>query len=97
MLKVLASLESDLSLSQWQEFMTSQGWRVSNTEAGLRMQKLSLDLAMEGDGFTLLHGTIKVLEQDVTRIKELLKDRAQLLQLDVFEEDGRMIKRITHL
>lgn len=89
-LTLIGSLEIPTSLLQFTEHMARQGWR---TEGGSLLAHEHMELHLEGEAFVLLHGRLDQLEY-LPLLIEMLREAGAQWQIDVFEEDGRLIKRV---
>lgn len=89
-LKLVGSLEINGTLAQLIQFFTEHGW---HNNQGTCLRHDSMELHLEGEQWVLLHGQLDVLEQLPVLIETLREAGAQW-QIDVFEEDGRLVKKL---
>lgn len=93
-LKVFASFQSKRSLQELQLLMSGQTAMEEDTLV-VNGARLSLAIMACGADEFLVRGEaadIKSLESDLLAA---LKQEMEVLQMDIFEEDGRLLKRIT--
>lgn len=96
-LKIFATLETALSEAQLLEYWRGRGWSQDKNTHSLRLATCRLQLEYSGDGLYSIRGEIpRAGDLDLLLeplIRNLCPEQAQL-HLDVFEEDGRLVKRI---
>lgn len=95
MLKFLGTIETSLDHAQWLSLLARQGWDARLQDDRLAAGKGRANIEVEGLGLALVYGWLGELSGDLREIQNLLKQAGHLQQLDIFEEDGRMIKRVT--
>lgn len=95
MLKLLATIDSELNETEWKKLFLRHGWALRNRSgqpAGLR--RGSLEIVLDGDGFTLLCGTSSHRDIAPKALLQVLERYAEHFTLEVFEEDGRLVNKI---
>lgn len=95
MLKILATIDSELAETEWKALFLRHGWALRNRSgqpAGLR--RGGLEIVLDGDGFTLLCGTNNQRDIAPKALLKILEQYAEHFTLEVFEEDGRLVNKI---
>lgn len=95
MLKILATIDSGLTETEWKTLFLRQGWSPRNRSghpSGLR--RGGLEIVLDGDGFTLLSGTHSQRDIAPKALLKILEQYAEHFTLEVFEEDGRLVNKI---
>ncbi len=102
MLKILATIDSELSEAEWKTRFMRHGWTLRHRDGlpgGLR--RGNLEFTLDGDGFTLLCGTDSQRGgtdsgRDIApeALLKVLERYAEHFTLEVFEEDGRLVNKI---
>lgn len=93
-LKLMGTVSSDLTRQQWRQLFEQHGWSCEDAYDHSRLRHKDIELSIEGDGFTLLHGYINDAEQSTATIIAVFGTHADTYQLDIYEEDGRLVKRV---
>lgn len=89
-LKLIGSLEVPTTLAHFIENLRCQDWQTDGRST-LRHEYMELEL--EGDEFVLLQGQLDALEH-LPILIEALRGACAHWQIDVFEEDGRLVKKL---
>lgn len=95
MRKILATIDSALNEQDWRSILLAQGWKMdydANQHSVFRYDAIEINL--EGDGFTLLFGNLHT-DAEPTALLELLHEHADQFNCEIFEEDGRLVQKIT--
>jgi hypothetical protein len=96
-LKIFATLETPLSESRLREHFRHCGWHADRVTGELANGTCILNLEDSCGNFYLLRGRVSGGD-DLTTELELLLRTLELpdthYSLDVFEEDGRLVKRV---
>ncbi len=99
-LRLFATYETALPMASQAEKLNDAGWRTVGNEHSLECQQdgASLRLEQSGDGLFLLRGELEreqYANAETPSVLTLLRSCATQFQLDVFEEDGRLIRRFS--
>lgn len=89
-LTLIGCLELPTHLAQFTDYMAGRGWQVK--EGPLLVHEY-VELDLEGESFVLLHGRLAALEH-LPILIEALRGAGAHWQIDVFEEDGRLVKKL---
>jgi hypothetical protein len=96
-LKIFATLDTSLSHAHLLEHLRRRGWSVDARKQTISCAPFSLQLEHSGDGLYTLQGEIP-RTQDLDKLLEPLisamSHEQSHINLDVFEEDGRLVKRL---
>lgn len=98
MLKVFATYETPLPLTAQATRLRDQGWQITALTDSLKCLNGNLRLQLEpsGEDFHLLRGeATQYPSADIDALLTFLRGCADPFQLDIFEEDGRLIRRIS--
>jgi hypothetical protein len=100
MLRLFATYETTLSLAAQAETLHKLGWHASGGENSLECKNTGMTLQLEhsGDDLFLLRGELerdRYTNDGAAPLLAFLRDGAAQFQLDIFEEDGRLIRRIS--
>jgi len=96
-LKVFATLETSLSKAALQEYLCKRGWSVDIDTQNILYTAFAVQLEHSGDELFTLRGEIPRtddLEDLLAPLISTLYHEQCHINLDVFEEDGRLIKRV---
>jgi hypothetical protein len=94
-LKIFATLESSLTADQLLAHLRTCGWSGNEHAYSLHRADCWLQLEYSGDGLYSIHGEISRTDDLEKQLQPLIEDLRQgHLHLDVFEEDGRLVKRV---
>ncbi|MCR6650483.1 MAG: hypothetical protein NVV73_02760 [Cellvibrionaceae bacterium] len=99
-LRLFATFETALSLSAQAKRLRGQGWRITGCGDGLEgvSGNLKMQLEPSGDELFMLRGEVAHYpSDDADALLTFLRNCAVQFQLDVFEEDGRLIRRLSNL
>lgn len=99
-LRLFATYETALLMASQAEKLNGAGWRTVGHEHILECQRdgAALRLEQSGDGLFLLRGELEREQYSSTEappVLTFLRSCATQFQLDVFEEDGRLIRRFS--
>lgn len=99
-LKLFATYETTLTIALQAEKLSSAGWRTADSEHALECHQdgAALRLEQSGDDLFLLRGDLsreQYTDKGVDAVLGFLHNCAAQFQLDVFEEDGRLTRRIS--
>lgn len=95
-LKIFATLETSLNEPALREYLCKRGWFVDATQ-NLSFETLALTMEHSGDGLYSIRGEMPRTSELDKLLEPLLSalSHDQLhINLDVFEEDGRLVKRV---
>lgn len=92
-LKLIGHLEAPHKRAVLAEYFSSEGWKITAREESLILVHPHMQLHLEGDDLILVHGELSSLEHLPTLTKPLTEANANW-HLDVFEEDGRLVKKL---
>lgn len=98
MLKLFATYETTLSLAEQAKWLRERDWPIDANGDGLvcNTDNLRLQLEPSGDPVFLLRGEVAQHPSGETdALLTFLHACAELFQLDIFEEDGRLIRRLS--
>jgi hypothetical protein len=96
-LKIFATLETSLSEVALQEYLCERGWSVDANTQNLLYAEFSLQLEYSGEGLFVIRGEIprsSDLDDLLVPLTRSLYHEKSHIHLDVFEEDGRLVKRL---
>lgn len=94
--RVFATLETDQTLLAWQTLFSRKGWRTvgGQTKISLESDGFVASLEESEQGLLILRG--ELTEWNVlAQLTALLRDHQARFQIDIFEEDGRLLRRLT--
>lgn len=99
-LKLFATYQTTLPLAAQAQLLRDQGWRTAGDDNSLTCQHTGATLQLEhsgGDEF-LLRGELErdqYTKANATAPLAFLRNCAEPFQLDIFEEDGRLVRRVS--
>lgn len=91
-LKLIGTIESPHTQSELEDLFVHNQWRKLDSHPN-QFASGHIRIRLEGDEFTLLHGDLTGLD-DLHAITQCLSQTDASYSLDVFEEDGRLVKRL---
>lgn len=99
-LKLFATYETALPLAAQAETLHRLGWRAAGDDNNLACHNTGVTLQLEhsGEGVFLLRGELErdqYSRDEANIVLAFLRGCDAQFQLDVFEEDGRLIRRLS--
>jgi hypothetical protein len=99
-LKLFATYTTDLPLAAQAKRLRDQGWRTVADDNSLACQHTGVTLRLEQSGSDefLLRGELErdqYTETNAAAPLAFLRECAEPFQLDIFEEDGRLVRRMS--
>jgi len=98
-LRLFATYETLTPLPAQAEHLRGRGWSAIPQNEGLICRQGGVQLRLESSGgdLYLLRGEVDCVEKDAAMalLADFLRTIAQVFQVDVFEEDGRLVRRIS--
>ncbi len=95
MRKILATIDSALNEQDWRRILLAHGWTMDYDADQHSIFLLDgIEINLEGDGFTLLFGNLHD-GAEPTALLALLRAHADQFNCEIFEEDGRLVQKIT--
>lgn len=96
-LKIFATLETSLSETQLHDILAERGWSIAAGLHCLTCATCTLQLEHSGGGLYNLRGELSRtdnLDKLLEPLISALSHDQWHMNLDIFEEDGRLVKRI---
>lgn len=97
-LKLFATYETPLTLAVQAKKLRAQGWDTHGDDNTLNCLQpgLTLQLELSGDHLFLLRGELDQFPNAATdALLAFLRHCAEQFQVDIFEEDGRLVRRVS--
>lgn len=96
-LRLFATLQSLEPLETWAAIFKRAGWRATqrSDQLILKSEGFSGSLEQSEPGMWMLRGEIEGLEM-ADQLSSILRAAEAQFQIDLFEEDGRLLRRLTN-
>lgn len=96
-LKLFATLQTLRPLASWDAIFTRAGGKTSQRpdQLTVKYRGFSGSLEQSEPGVLMLRGEIESLEM-AERLSSILREAEAHYQIDLFEEDGRLLRRLTN-
>jgi hypothetical protein len=96
-LRLFATLQTLKPLASWTTIFTRAGWQTTQEAEQLTVTYRGFSGALEQSepGVLMLRGEIESLEM-ADRLSSILREAQAQYQIDLFEEDGRLLRRLTN-
>ncbi len=96
-LRLFATLQTLRPLANWDAIFSREGWKTSQSPDQLTVTYRGFSGSFEQSepGVLMLRGEIESLELAV-RLSSILREAETHYQIDLFEEDGRLLRRLTN-
>lgn len=96
-LRLFATLQTFKSLESWSAIFTCNGWKTIQQpdQLAVKYRGFTGSLEQSEPGVLMLRGEVESLDM-ADRLSSILREAEAHYQIDLFEEDGRLLRRLTN-